>query len=788
MARRQSMGDSFPLYGLRLLIAAREPNLTSTGLAEALRHLPCLVYLDLSYTTAARDPSVLATLSLLGDLQVLKLRQIGMKDTDVYYLVNSIGIRARLLDLRNNQLTDSGVRVLLQSCFMPPEQNHRRNRTGTLSDEDWPSGIRPGPDRLSLDSVKSEDLDQTLVNTLTTRLTGRLAIEDLPHRGLTHLYIADNRLTVEGLESLLKSTRLHLLDGGSVDTGKSIARARSSSSAVPFKHEPLDFPGAEKLVPILSSTAIKKLSYLRIHHAVVTEDAPVKDAPSPVSPEPELPGDLILAELSSEISRFELNGQGPVFELDNTEIVAELPTDQEQRSELPGDLIHFAISPPVNQAPTEEGDSSEQQSSPEVMRGSAFAPEVVQDSPTSEQSDDDEAPILDATGSGFSKRRSSARKSWSESLKGQPKSPGLGADEPTPPPTPTSADSTVRNASINLLISKRPPPDSPTTRTKQYLHPSSLPNLRTLVLTDVPPFVPASSNVVPSLIRFITACGHEGILSHLQAQTVYSLPPGRSRTEAEAQHAKEIFALETIVFEMAPTGKRPPGTTSGWTPHRRDGSWNKSSTGDPDSESFWRAAENDFSFFGEMECGVPNDEWPGGNIAASLLSEKLLVDDADSTHTRDTLSSDDIPNLQYPPFTTSGAGMNGLAPPQPEEPQIDIVAEVSKFRRERKAEYQRAVQLQRQQLNSFSSPRSPFFPTMQSMSPSPPLQPPPSPGLGRPDPIIIDGYWPGEIKVVRSHGPAGKGAPGLAQQGLGKGTGGSVDIYGNYFEKGYLYP
>jgi len=186
-----------------------------------------------------------------------------------------------------------------------------------------------------------------------------------------------------------------------------------------------------------------------------------------------------------------------------------------------------------------------------------------------------------------------------------------------------------------------------------------------------------------------------------------------------------------------------------------------------------------------MECGVPNDEYPGGNIAAALLSEKLVLDDADSTHTRDTMSSDEVPNLHYPTFTSSGIVNNRLAPPEPQEPQIDVVAELSKFRREKKAEFQRALLLQRQQRNSISSPLSPLF---QSMTPSSPLQQPPSPGLGKPDPIILDGYWPGDIKVVRSHGPAGKGAPGLAQQGMGKGTGGSVDIYGNYFEKGYLYP
>lgn len=39
---------------------------------------------------------------------------------------------------------------------------------------------------------------------------------------------------------------------------------------------------------------------------------------------------------------------------------------------------------------------------------------------------------------------------------------------------------------------------------------------------------------------------------------------------------------------------------------------------------------------------------------------------------------------------------------------------------------------------------------------------------------FIEGHWKGEIKVIRNAMP--------------KGRTGVVDMYGNYFEKGYLYP
>jgi hypothetical protein len=39
---------------------------------------------------------------------------------------------------------------------------------------------------------------------------------------------------------------------------------------------------------------------------------------------------------------------------------------------------------------------------------------------------------------------------------------------------------------------------------------------------------------------------------------------------------------------------------------------------------------------------------------------------------------------------------------------------------------------------------------------------------------FVEGHWKGEVKIVRNAAP--------------KGRSGMVDMYGNYFEKGYLYP
>lgn len=855
----------FPLYGLRLLLAAKEPNTTSIGIAEALSHFPGLVYLDLSFTTPARDPSVLRHLGVLADLQVLKLRGVGLKDLEAEILANAIGLRVRLLDLRDNQLTDSAVRSLLQACFLPPDNKPNPARTNSRAVEDWPLGLPPGPDFLSLDTLRSEDLDQQLLKQLTRPLTGRLAFEDIPHKGLTHLYIADNQLTVEGLAGLLKSTRLHVLDGGTVDTARSLTRSRTVSS--PTSHrEPIHFPGTEKLIPLLGTVVGNNLTYLRLNHAIVTENASTKESSSPIlsptTPAHEPPRGESRIELDgveAEISRVELDASEPIFELS-----AEPP---EPRFELPGDCIHFALSPAVNKEPVQEPEEPFQ--SPIVRGEGAFAPEVVPngDTPNGGVADDyssDEEVVLNAMGTGYTTRKKPPRSNGrSRTISDNGSRSGSVPSPPLPPPHQPSF-SAPRNALIEKLMLKRPSPNtppaspqSPTSSSLAYLHPSHLPHLRTLVLTDVPTHVPASSAVVPGLIRFISACADEVLLSCLRAQTNYSLPPGRSRIAAEHAHARTLFALGTLVLEMAPPApKIKPGqqpALTPWTHSRQRVSWSKSSTGDMDSENLWSAAENDFSFFGEDECGIPENE-PEKYFPSALMNEKVYLgpddersqtpgtpDSMSSIHRQGTLhggGSGDLhtlgppgtPTMIHSPrnlplgrqhrssFETSERprsipgrhislhghrhelyspdtnplpnnrprSINNDSPsPKPElshvqEPTVDVVAELAKFRRGKKAEYENALL----QWRIRNNPHNPYNNTntvngnsngkARAAAHDDLDQPERSLITGGIGGVFVEGHWKGEVKIVRNAAP--------------KGRSGVVDMYGNYFEKGYLYP
>jgi hypothetical protein len=936
--RRLSSEDveKLPAFGLKLLLASSEPNTTSSALAGALPRFSSLVYLDLSYTSPARDAAVLAALSYLHDLQVLKLRGVGLKDGEAEVLANAISIRVRLLDLSDNLLTDMAVRSLMQACFLPSDVTQR----GTLNVEDWPVGMAPGPDFFSLDALRSEDLDHELLKQLTNPLTGRLAFEDIPHRGLTHLYISGNRLSVEGLSSLLKSERLHILDGGSVDTVKTIARTQSLASPTGYIDE-VRFPGAEKLIPVLARSASKNLTYLRVDHALITGklDTP-PEVVKPKAASVELAGsEPLAAELPPEGRPLaeapapahyaaEMPANGEIFELD--------ATPAQPRVELVGDLIYFALSPPVGEKPEDTSPTVEIHS---PIRGEGpYAPEVVANDDSNDAEHDDRATVVESEISDETGTHSTTRSILSPvspmsphpnnmtfqplvappSPKTQPPptsvpqmtngtvsapktSDGTASTPKTAAPTSApsknlsallpSAASQHRQARIDALLAKRPPgissrgaqPNSTvpkiTAQNLSYLHPAVLPNLRTLVLTNVPTTVPKSSPVVSALKTFISACADEAALARLLARTDYSLPPGRTRHVAELEHARSLFALRTIVLEMEQPVSENTLVQRGWQHSRQRISMSKSSTGDRDSENLWSAAENDFSFFGEEgeeqdECGIYQHD-PEKYFPTAHFDDKILLGPDDhlpesgsnsphgSFHGQGTLSpfsmnysngtlrsprnlplgrnrrssnesqrtgahrsvlaeiqggpvSPKFMNGQYRPQSRDSM----LAPTsnpiqqkqQEEEPKVDVIAEVAAWRKERKKAYEEELARYRMSRAGHGSFNSGFDSETQGQRSGPRgygygfdhgagpgslsythahangnghgntsanklVQIPsggPAGDVNDIDMKFIEGHWEGEIKVVRNAIP--------------KGRTGVVDMYGNYFEKGYLYP
>ncbi|KAJ9319581.1 hypothetical protein DTO271D3_350 [Paecilomyces variotii] len=737
--------DSLRTYNLRLLKAEREPNTTSVGIAEALLRFPALVYLDLSYTTSARDRTVLSTLSLLEDLQVLKLRGIGLKDSDAEFLANAIGSRVRFLDIRNNLLTDMAIRSLMQACLGSPAISSTETQTDPGIQGQQPtshSALSP----YSTYILNRADLDELILSQLTRPLTGRSLVESLPHVGVTHLFISDNQITLEGVASLIASKKLHVLDVGTVDTAESIRKCQQIRGAT----DPSSFPGAEKLIPVLGRYGEETLTYLRAHHAIVTADAPVKDVAPLSALLPELPGETTTPD------------PGHAVELPSTHEIFELPADTEFRVELEDTSIGPTAE--LYSEPKRDSNRKPYEDEPlgQVRRGSVFAPEVVNDDVV-----DDEDALLGATGAG-------SHESSTSSL------------DP-------------RSRKIQELISKRPKNNGVPRRgsaayyTFPYLHPSHIPHIDTLVLTDVPSTVPANSPILASLIRFITACSDEALLAILQSKSDYSLPPGRARLTAEKQQARSLFALRRLVLEIAPDHKKNRQKPTSWKP--LDTRLN-STTGDRDSEQLWSAAVDDLSFF-EAECGIPDND-QGKYFPMAILNQKVSLTPEDDDSIRSAHSGLGSPRsatgLTPSPSTHSWgaspsnnderhsryAGSEIERQQYPKELQIDLVAALAAFRRSKKAEYEALLRAHREQrhvsgdASSLLSPRL----TMSSLSgyPSPSLPPTPTTPTWpvRPIPLSVEGHWKGEVKIVRNAEPRGRS--------------GVVDMYGNYFEKGYLYP
>ena len=91
--------------------------------------------------------------------------------------------------------------------------------------------------------------------------------------------------------------------------------------------------------------------------------------------------------------------------------------------------------------------------------------------------------------------------------------------------------------------------------------------------------------------------------------------------------------------------------------------------------------------------------------------------------------------------------------------QVDVVAELAAFRRAKKAEYERVVRRERGRRSTNSTG---VLSMLTTSGPQTSLV------------HFVEGHWKGEVKVVRNPVP--------------KVRSGIVDMYGNYFEKGYLYP
>lgn len=623
----------FPSFGLRLLDAAGCTNATSTGLTEALPHFPDLVSLDLSRTPAAKDQVVLSKLGHLCNLRVLSLRGLGLKDTDFSIVAQSIGTRVRSLDVSNNNLTDSSAQLLLEHCMKETVIQPHVSR-GPLAP------VEVGGPNEDANAFEFENLVDHLRQKLTTGFMARLSVEEDRGVGVTHLYLTNNAMTIEGVSGLLRSGRLQMLDIGELPVATISPSNRSSDD----EGASLRLPSVSELTPILATYASKKLKYLRIDYRLVTDDALAETAPSCRA---ELDGD-IGSYRPSNAHELAANTR-PMPELDSIDpAVAELSSNQFPLAELPGSSTsHLALAFARN-GHASTGEHAMRRPKIQIISQSYETDNGITSVPKSPTANSPPASPLH-----HSDEKIQPAQNLCTMNRGL--SPGiisltqdLGGVLHTSPGLRPRHDSTHytedRRARLDLRQSQ-----------ENRLHPNMLPHVHTLVLTNVPTAT-SDKEVVSRIIQYVKDAAEEALIARQRSRHTYILPPGRSRAIAEYEYAHSVFALQRIVLEMAPPQATPKKVSTSWRAYPT-----KSSTEDADSEAFWEAATHDFSFFGDEECGLPNFE-PGRTLPIAAMS-----------------------GLELAPCHPAP-----LPEPHHEIPlnrTWDVVGEVGKFRKERKIAY-----------------------------------------------------------------------------------------------------
>jgi len=659
----RQLNGSFPTFGLRLLDASRCTNTTATGLCEALKRLDQLLYLDLSYTYAARDRGVLNTLRTFSGLQVLKLRGINLRDEDIVILAPTIGTRVRSLDLRNNSVTDVTARLLLEDCFLK-ERRVGYDQTGPPGQARTPPLLQYlGPEMLA--TYQGDDFEAHLRNAFTTHFVGRLAFEDAPEGGITHLYISDNRLSVEGISGLIRSGRLHVLDA-------KVDNPAASSSKLHYRDMP--WPGAEKLACMFAGPAAESIRYLRISHDIVTKTLPRSDSFTENSV---VPGFVELSNRRASVAIPDC------AELPDSTAVFELSADIETPRELSGDMPSMVVTParqPIQ--PSADEDAAFDQ----ARRGSAVAPEAVSGlvetqksllHPDSYNDSPRPSPVVSPTSNGI--------------LDGTLPSPILGLASTTSDFSAAAAKAPIgRPRTLSNVRSQREA-RSNYLRTQDGFHPGLVPNLKTLVLTDVP-LRSEDTTASDHLLEFLRECAEENSLARKQAANDYTLPPGRRQAaNALKDIARSFFALETVILEMAPDKRETKNQGSQWR-HASSASL----TNDRDGEALWKESGSDFSFFGDTEeVTFPSLEPPGRSMFMQVMAGKELCTD---------MSRVSIASSKPPPSKT-------------ETGSVDNIARISAFRKSKKAEFQNCL------ARGFEDPE-------------------------------VEGFWPGVVQVVRTAGNA----------------------------------
>jgi hypothetical protein len=283
-----------------------QPILLSGAKSRYIQHFLCnptytinLLYLDISRQLDDIPSFFSAPTDCFPNLKILKLRGMRLKTNTVSILLKRIQLRVFSLDLRDNQLTDDIVQMLLannirsnlprRTDLRSDAARERRLSSNTVESnaeslhqerymEEPPSyreRVNPLEEQETTVAdgrveMRVDDADGVMAHLMGDEQIATIRINGLPPEtddmmlktGITHLYLSNNNLTSDGVNQLLQGTnRLQLLDVGGVFQSKHRLAAKNPHIRPICQSDTVKLIGPEYS---------QRLESLSIHHSIVT--------------------------------------------------------------------------------------------------------------------------------------------------------------------------------------------------------------------------------------------------------------------------------------------------------------------------------------------------------------------------------------------------------------------------------------------------------------------------------------------------------------------------------------
>ncbi|KAI9755920.1 MAG: hypothetical protein M1815_004468 [Lichina confinis] len=252
----------------RLLDVRGCQNIVPVALAELLSsRFRSLIFLDISSIPGLRGSSFWRGFSMsIPNVEVLKLRNVKLVNADLETLARSLGTRIWSLDVRGNMLGDESAEALVNYCFPPPAYTQAEVLYDTYGSAEDDRAAVPGRAGATVDSFQRGIQDDA--QSIAAWLRRGWPADPLPGAGdgLTHLYISNNKISVEGATRLLKASRLRVLDVGRLSVPQPLGT--TLSGYVTTEHSLAI--SIQSMIPAVRDYAWSTLVSLRVSHHLVT--------------------------------------------------------------------------------------------------------------------------------------------------------------------------------------------------------------------------------------------------------------------------------------------------------------------------------------------------------------------------------------------------------------------------------------------------------------------------------------------------------------------------------------